>query len=375
MAKFPKIGDFGWLIVIAIALMAIFYFMTPLSSTVTPTGVKAIKEFTLGSVGYVEAIPAKTLVLGTFKVGQTQTNVLRSLPRLTLSSSLFGADSQEYVIDVPSWYHDSMEKLVINFNVAESNMYGNLVIKWNGREVFYETANPRGYSVEITPDYVEEQNTLVVMAEGPGMRFWANTIYDLRDLEVNLKYGPVKLYPFELFPNELQSFRNGEVQFYGSGPAKLLVKVNGKQIYYKTPTGQDSADFSFTDVPLSMGENILSFETREGIVDLFNTELKIFLLTNQITRSRSFNLTSQDQLAMSQKRFRGRVTYTVESIEREGSLSIKLNGNTLSVPQPAVGENTVYFTSGDSREGKNTVEFSGTGSFEISKVLIELAAA
>jgi len=375
MAKFPKVDDFILLLIIAGVLMAIFYFMTPLSSMGTPTGVKSIKEFTLGSVGYVEAIPAKTLSLGSFKVGQTQTNTLRSLPRLTLSSSLFSTDSQEYVIDVPSWYHDSMEKLAITFDVAESNMYGNLAVRWNGRDVFYEAANPRGYLIEVTPDYVEERNTLTVTAEGPGMRFWANTIYDLRDLEVTLEYGPVKLYPFELYQNELQSFRSGQVDFYGSGPGRLLVKVNGKQIYYKSPVGQESAEFTFTEVPLSVGENILSFETRDGTVDLFNTELKVFLLTNQITRSRTFNLTSQDILAMSQQRFKGRVTYTIGSIEREGSLSVKLNGNSLSVPQPRAGENTVYFTAEDSNEGRNTIEFSGTGSFDIPEVVVDLAAA
>lgn len=374
MAKMPKFMDpFAWLVVIAIILLAAFYFMTPMMPAGVPGTMKPIKEFTLGSVGFVEAIPAKTFVLGTFKVGETQTNELRSLPRLTLSSSLFSADSQEYIIEVPAWYHDSMEKLTINFNVIESNMYGNLVVRWNGRDVFYDAANPRGYSIDIAPGYVEESNTLVIMAEGPGMRFWANTVYELRDVEVNLKYGPVKLYPFELFQNELQSFRNGEVNFYGSGTGRLLVKVNGKEIYYKTPAGQDTTSFSFSDAPLSIGENILSFETRDGTVDLFNTELRIFLLTNQIARTRSFNMTSQDYAAIEQGRFRGRLAYNVASIEREGPLTIKLNGNTLSSTVPVTGENSVHFTT-EAREGENVLEFTGTGSFDISKVVIELAA-
>ncbi|MCK4496593.1 MAG: hypothetical protein KAU24_00235, partial [Candidatus Aenigmarchaeota archaeon] len=64
--------------------------------------------------------------------------------------------------------------------------------------------------------------------------------------------------------------------------------------------------------------------------------------------------------------------YKIDSIMRTGSLTIKLNGGSLSVPSPRTGWNSASFTYSDVGEGDNEVRFSRTGGFDMAEARIEL---
>jgi len=368
-----KVDDFVYVLAVAAVILIVMALVSPLlqpSLAPAPGEINVIKEFTLGSVGYISEIPAKTLTLGSFTVGETQVENLKSISLLDVSASLLGGEKRTFIINVPGWYFDSMEKVTVSFNVDSTNMYGPLIVSWNGKIFYQDKAYPRAYRLEIDPQYVEEQNTLEIACGGPGMMFWANTVYVLKDLKVNLEYGPAKLYSFELYPSEIQSFKKGVLEFYGAGRGELSVKVNGVTVYKKIPKGADSVEFTFDTVPLNAGNNIVTLSTAGGSVQLFNAEMKIYLLANQITRERTFNITASDLASLKSGAVKGRIDYTIDKISREGPLKISLNGNALSVPTPVEGTNTVYFSYSDAQEGRNTLEFSSTGSFEISDVSI-----
>ena len=226
------LDDFLWVLLIAFALMAVFYIISPLIPPPGPTEgeIVQVAEFSLGSVGFLDEVPAKDLSLGSFTVGRPVQDTLRQFSRMNVEKSLFGASDQKYTINVPDWYHQTMEKVILKFSVDNTNMYGNLIIRWNGKEFFSRLASPRGYTIEIDKTYVKESNTLEVMAGSPGLRFWATTVYKLKDFQVSVAYGPAKLYPFELYQNELQAFQKGELSFYSVGSANLNVKINGKEV-------------------------------------------------------------------------------------------------------------------------------------------------
>ncbi len=365
------VEDFLYVLVAAIVIMIIFALISPLVPTGgTPGEMEKMEEFTLGSVGFIEEVPAKSIILGSFTVGRTQVETIRSFDRMEVQSSMFGRQGHKYTVVIPEWYRDLMEDIKIDFRVDSTNMYGNLVVKWNGKTIYQDEAHPRTYHVEVDRNYVENTNSLEVYCEGPGVMFWASTVYRLKDFKVNLEYGPVKLVPFELFQNELQAFNKGEISFYAVGDAELNIKVNGVNIYEQVPTGADSVEFQFTDVPLNMGDNILSFSTVGGPVQMFDTKLRVFLLTNEISRRRTFNISAEEYGSLRQATGKGRIEYVIENVAREGSMRIRLNGNDLAVPVPAEGTNIVYFTSNQAQEGENELEFSATGSFDVSTVRV-----
>ena len=369
--KEKGVEDFLYVLVAAIVIMVVFALISPLVPTGgVPGEFTAIEEFEMGSVGFIEEVPAKSITLGSFTVGMAQSQVLRSFDRMEVQASMFGQQGQKYTITVPEWYRELMDKVRIDFRVDSTNMYGDLIIKWNGKTVYQDKAHPRTYHIEVDRSYVENTNSLDVYCAGPGVMFWASTVYRLKDFKVNVEYGPIKLVPFEIFQNELQTFQRGEVSFYAVGDARLNIKVNGVDIYNQVPIGADTAEFQFTDVPLKMGDNIISFSTAGGPVQMFDTKLKVYLLTNEITRQRVFNVTDEQYTSLQQVTGKGRVEYVINNIAREGSMKIKLNGNDLAVPVPVVGTNIVYFSSDQAQEGLNTIDFSATGSFEVSTVKV-----
>ena len=363
------------LIVIAIVFMVAIYAMGSISPVPTQVGeMTVIEEFNLGTIGFVSEVPAKTFTLGSLTVGETQEENLKSAPRVDITASWFGSEGKRYFIDVPDWYFDTMEKVTLTFSVDSTNMYSDLYVVWNGKVFYQDTAHPRTYKIDIDPQYVEEQNTLDIYTGAPGLMFWANSVYQLRDLSVDLVYGPAKLYSFELYADEVQSFRKGTLDFYGTGGGEMTVEVNNVEIYSAVPSGTESVEFTFSDVPLAMGDNILTL-TSKGTTQLFDATFRIFLLVNEMSRQREFILDPADYASLEQGTVRGRVDYQVDTINREGTVRITLNGNSLSVPAPVAGSNTVYFSGDEAMAEENRIEFSSTGSYEISNVEIGLERA
>lgn len=363
------------LVLIAVVVMVVIYAMGSLAPIPGQVGeTTSIAEFNLGTIGFVSEVPAKTFTIGSLTIGEPQEENLKSAPRVDITASWFGSEGKRYIIDVPEWYFDTMEKVTLTFSVDSTNMYENLYIAWNGKLFYQDKAHPRTYKLEIEPQYVEEQNTLDIYTGAPGLMFWANTVYQLRDLSVDLVYGPAKLYSFELYSSEVGKFRKGLLEFYGTGGGELTAKVNGIEIYSQVPRGTEEVEFTFSDVPLNTGDNILTL-TSKGTTQLFDAALRIYLLVNEVSRQKEFNLTGQELASMQQGLVKGRITYQVDGISREGIVRVKLNGNSLSVPAPVEGMNTVYFTHSQAREGKNTLEFSSTGSYQVSTVDIGLERA
>ena len=217
-------------------------------------------------------------------------------------------------------------------------------------------------------------NTLEIYTDGPGFMFWASTVYILKNMNINLEYGPDKIIAFSMLPDEVSMFDKGQISFYASGTGNLKVKVNGVEIYSGAPKGVTTVEFDYLDTPIKSGSNIITFIDRDGVYSLHDVELKIYLLHNKSVIIRKFNITEENYSLLEKGLVKGRIDYRVETIARPGPLTIKLNGNTLGVFNPEEGWNSAEFDVNDAQLGENDIEFSGTGGYQISEIKIGLVA-
>lgn len=364
--------DFIYVLVAAVAFLGVMLLISLFVQFPGSTMNISVATLSVGEVGYLTDYPSKTIDLKTFSVGKTQTESLRAVPQIEVYRNLFTANSEKFVISVPEWYDTTMRGVRLDFNVYEQSslQFSKLVIKWNGLEVFDYGDAGNEQSIFIEKERVKRSNTLEINAEYNPWWFWATSTYKLRNFNVNMEYGPERLIPFTMTANELQTFNRGEINFEGSG-CDLLVRVNGVDMYQGTPNGQTTIEFTYSEVPITPGGNIVAFISTDGICNFRNSNLKIFLVGSQVTASRTFELTSEHYNLLSQG-FDGKVNYMIDSVIRSGILEIKINGNTLSVPTARTGWNSAGFSASDVEEGENEITFSGTGAFDIDEARIEL---
>jgi hypothetical protein len=375
------VDDFYYVLLIALVIVAaftVFAAIVPPAQQQPPSGVNetlGIVNFTgLGPVGFSADFQARSVGLGNMKVGETQKESLKQLPKIVVSTGLLTGMQKEYfTVNVPSYYMSINRGVEISFDVYDTNQYGNLIVKWNGQEFLNTRANKRPYTISLGQEFVTESNSLEIYCDGPGLLFWASTVYDIRNLNVNLLYGPSRLFAFELGQNELSSFNRGELSFYGFGNAGSLdVKVNGVSVWNELPSGTETIVFNFTTGPINLGNNIVSLTANEGLFTLDNAQLRLFLSTNEVVKSRGFSI-SQDQYKLLSTGARsGKIEFYVDSILRGGNMVLKLNSKPLNIPSTRTGWNEVSFGAADSRQGTNSIELSGSGYWDVSDVVIRL---
>lgn len=333
---------------------------------------KSLASFDLGRVGLSETEVSRTLSFGSFTLGQTQAETLKEMSELGVSQGYLGSDPKTFDIRIDLSVLNNLKDVKISFDMGETNLYGNLVIKWNGKVFFDRIANLNRYEIEIPPENVKEANTLEIHAGNPGVYFWASTYYGLMNFRVLGEYGPEKFLSFKVYPNEVEAWGKGVLKFYTTRgqQGEIAVKLNGKEIYRASnPEHLVTEEFEYSEIGnvLRIGDNILAFKS-DDVLEVDDVEFEIYLSSGGAIKEREMEMTGSDiNLIASGK---GEIKFNVDNIYRQGVLNIKINDNQLSVQTVRSGNNTVEFDSDDVFEGKNTVTFSGTGSWDISDVEI-----
>jgi len=366
-----EIDDFVYVFIIAVIVLAIFGIISFVSPWFAPVNNVTVASLSVGEVGAVTDYASRSIDLRTFTVGQEQTESLVSSPELEISRGWFGGNDEVFSIVVPDYYLETARGVRVSFNVYDANRYGNLKFKWNGVVVEANDYETGFHSFLIGKEDVKPSNTLTVMCDGPGMMFWASNVYQLRNFNVNLEYGPERVIPFEMLPSEMQSFERIEVSFFATGTGTLEIKTNGVSVFQGHPSGAGTVSFNLFDAPVWSGQNIMTFIDRDGTYTLQDTRVKMFLATSNVKVTREFNI-SQENYNLMLQGFQGRVNFFIDNVASPGSLEIALNDHIIPVSTPQVGWNTASFTSGDAVVGENTVTFSGTGNYQITSARIEL---
>jgi hypothetical protein len=364
--------DFMYVLVAALAVLVLAFALSFIGPWVTPGNyVVQVTNFSVGKIGVVTDVPTRTDSFGSFVVGEKQSEEIRKVPQLTVGASWFGANVQKYQADIPEWFLEDLKDVKISFSVYDTNKYGAFVVVWNGLVVNQQITDKGRHEIIVKSENVKESNNIQVYCEGPGPLFWASTVYVVRDFTVNVEYGPRKLVPFQALQGELETFSKGDVSFYATDATSTLrIKVNGQEIYSQVPKGQGTVQFDFVKVPLNAGTNIISFST-DGVIELHDVALNIFLLTDEVVRVRRFNLT-EEQYNLFAQDYHGKVVFDVSSVLRSGNLNVRINDRTTRVSDAATGENTVSFSKDDVHSGENEIAFSGTGGFMVGDAAITI---
>ena len=372
--------EFVWVVAIALILVVIFMAVAavfpftpagPGPATNGTTGAGVIASFSqLGFVGYSSSYAGQTADYGSFNVGQTQTENLKKATQLDICAGLWCNRQQEFSVNVPSYYMDTIKDVKVSFAIYDTNQYGDLVVKWNGKEFHRGRSASQDYLITIDKQYVMDSNTLQIYADGPGLMFWASTVYTMRDFMADLEYGPAHINTFILSQAELSAWNSGDLSFYGSGSTgQLRVRSNGYVIYQGMPSGMISIPLNYSTAAPKIGENLVVFDALGGgVFSLNNVRLRLYLLTNQMVKTKTFQLGASDYNKLGQ----GRINFTVNSIQRDGDMTMKLNGKYLNVPRPSAGSNTVYFTKTEAAQGSNTLEITGSGYWDIGDMAITI---
>jgi len=337
---------------------------------------KVIASFDLGKVGVSESQVSRTIKFGSFTLGQTQTETLKEMSSLIVSRGYFGEDSKKFEINIGAHILNNLKDVKITFGIEETNLYGNLIVKWNDKVILDTLANLNRYELTIDRDNVKDTNTLEISAGTPGIYFWAATQYKLNNFKVIAEYGPEKFASFQIYPNEISAWDKGVLRFYTTTgqQGQISIKLNGVEIYSSSnPKHLVEEEYEFSEIgnAIKVGDNIMSFKAT-NVFEMDDVEFEIYVSSGSMVKERSFNISKEDMNLLSGNN-KGIIEFNVDKIYREGVLTIKLNGKNLNVQTIREGKNTVNFDDSDVKEGINEITFSGTGGWEISGVKIGVA--
>jgi hypothetical protein len=293
---------------------------------------------------------------------------------MEISAGVFGGQGETFTVTVPDYVEEWIKGGSITFTVDESNEYGNLIVKWNGAEVY--KGKPRGdREIELIPSQVKKDNTLEIIAEGPGIMFWAATIYKIKDFTVNARYGPAKFLDFEVSQDELATLDHFELTWYtGSRRGNLSVCVNGEEIYMGYPERDMSLTFTDNTLQSSIikpGNNRIMLSAINGSFELNDVIANTYVSRAQRVIKERVDVT-EEQLQRMQARG-GVLKLYVKSVERDGRITLSINEQTAGSGEGKVGWNTLKLNTDLLVAGNNWLEISSTGGFDISEARVEVS--
>lgn len=211
----------------------------------------------------------------------------------TLASKEDFEVSRGYFSDYPvnlvheSLTEDMLSKVTggfIRVVVDETNNAGNLIVSFNGQEVYNQNTAPGEVSIELEESQIKKSNTVTISAGLPGWKFWMSTVYKISTAKFGISYFGVteREDSFELDSSMIRNFKYGVLTFRvkESTPGKdLIIKIN-EDVLFKGEWTAKSFTRSFTsEIRLREGTNKISFSTEpNSFYELADVTLTIIYL-------------------------------------------------------------------------------------------------
>ena len=333
-----------------------------------------IYESDIGKLGAL-TVQHAAASMGNFEAGYALGRVLVSEKKEAVVKNGFFSSNQklEYEFD-----GSETEKAVLLFTVANSNLYGHLVVEMND-EVVYSNWTVNGtYEVENS-DIKNGTNEIELKAKSSGSKFWAPTIYELKDvkLEVEKYQFKSKTMPFvvpkEIFDKWVQGTFTMAIPRY-SAEGDLVVKVNGNIVYNGTPIGRVLAiPFSKFSSGIVVGENLVDFSAEgKGYYDLQQVSLDIEYAGGKAAATiKSFIIPEPHYAALASGAYIPKLRFTFREIS-QSPLTVTFNDKDYTFPnlglQFSNGTAELNVTFNDLFKDFNIIKFKTNGVYEIFKV-------
>ena len=266
----------------------------------------------------------------------------------------------------------------LTIHVRETNKQGDLVISVNGKEVFSQAVTVGKVEIPLQKEDLKDYNIIEITTAKSGWKFWSTPVYELDTVEFGANfYGNIaKAEEFHVYPEDLRSFRSGEVSFRlkeYSGSGDLMISINGHRIYKGQPSLNFYQSFNQYDVGLVQGINSISFSAESGASYDVADALLTIIREESAKKSRSFDFTVGNSW---NEDLEGTVSFYISDADYAGNLLVTITdtgGNkhpTEAIQSYSIEQTkTINFDKDYVDRGKNTVTFEATsGNFVISNV-------
>jgi len=185
----------------------------------------------------------KILDLGEFTVSYAKgTDALGSMNGATVWASDFSSEGAMFG-GITSDYKLSIAKAAsIDLVIGSTNGAGNLIVVFNGNEVYNAVAGAGMLSIPINVSDVKATNSISIKAASPGLAFWATASYELQSASLTLTYDGVspQSFTFHMGSDQINNFKRFDLFWTVQGDTvkpvpSLKVKLNSQIVYWTNP--------------------------------------------------------------------------------------------------------------------------------------------
>lgn len=324
-------------------------------------------------IGFTEEDKARTVNYDDFVLGAESSMKVKEVLSQEISNGLFS--DQELSLDVnlnPSTVAEATAAALL-FEVVDTNNYGNLVVSWNGKDYYSDKSAVGKVSVRLPKESLKNENKLEIKSTGPSARFWAASVYSLKNIRLDVLTVLKRTLFFDVFPEEITSWSSGVLNFkradYSSQDGIIKAYANGRLVYNSFPNENDKIEIGPNDI--RSGTNLITFESG-GVFTLKNVFLNVFLWKNRTSGvTKSFILSSDDLVLLNRSGYYGVIQINLGEVLKAAPLEIRFRGNksTKSVFITELKDRVnATFGADQVGEGNNTLTFATDGSMRVDSV-------
>jgi hypothetical protein len=269
----------------------------------------------------------------------------------------------------------------LEFEVENTNLYGNLIVILNG-EKLVDQKIPIGEKVDFKlKNLVPGKNTLIIMAQSSGLRFWAPSIYFLKNIKLSAEDKDFHVFvkKFSLKDFELRGFDRAELNFFVEDAIRddpLSININNKTIFSERVVARAlpyTIIFQSQEADLKVGENTIEIQTgNTSAYKIENLLLRVFYFDVADRRliHREMMVSEQRIKQIEEGKFQGIIEFDA-NIFLPGTFRIEFEKGKVEI-WPKNGKNSIFFDPKILSEGLNEMLFSTDGSMEIKSFKIKL---
>lgn len=267
----------------------------------------------------------------TFRASFDANNFLQSTSydlgaRRVSSGLIFGASSIKLDLG-------EAQSVLISFDVANTNGYGPVVVKLDGKPVVEENLDIGRY------EYTLPAGRQLELAAGSSQwRLWAPALYDMENIRIVANTYPRERSSFSFKVDEPENVQSARMDFaLDSNAGALLVKLNGDVVYDGALNNKQSV---FIDSSKLDKLNVITFDARPDSRFAGRTTIALTRITEQ---QKDFvaivNLTFAEHAKFSG----GTLAFDVVDVFKPGGYSVKITNNNVTLLNEFVKLEKGYF--------------------------------
>ncbi len=254
--------------------------------TVESTGGKKEIPVTI-EITQISRTASRPMDLGSFTLGFAGATAIESKESASIVKGYMYEKDFDMTAEVDSKNLNMINSAQINLDILETNGYGNLIVVFNGEEVYNGQVAAGELSIPVDKSLVRESNVIKIKAANPGFFFWANTVYNIKlaKFSINLQGSFSKELDFFLNPDEIIGFDRLQMTYkvvdYTAPVPDLTISINNQKIFSGRPeltlfNRNFVNDLSGRKIELS-GSNKITFSfDQKAFYDVSNLVLTVF---------------------------------------------------------------------------------------------------